>query len=164
MVLVVNAMGRLFMDPLDDPFAAVVRALEQCPLGMACDAAVIDFHAEATSEKQAMGAYLDGRVSFVVGTHTHVPTSDVRIQPQGTAYQSDAGMCGDYDSILGMTKEEPVRRFLQKTPGARLEAATGQGTLAGLAVETDPATGLALRAKALRIGPHLEESLPSFWE
>ena len=164
MVLVVNAMGRLFMDPLDDPFASVDRALEQCPLGMACDAAVIDFHAEATSEKQAMGAYLDGRVSFVVGTHTHVPTSDVRIQPQGTAYQSDAGMCGDYDSILGMTKEEPVRRFLQKTPGARLEAATGQGTLAGLAVETDPATGLALKVKALRIGPHLEESLPSFWE
>jgi metallophosphoesterase (TIGR00282 family) len=164
MVLVINAMGRLFMDPMDDPFAAVDRALEQCPLGSGCDAAVIDFHAEATSEKQAMGAYLDGRATFVVGTHTHVPTSDVRIQPLGTAYQSDAGMCGDYDSILGMTKEEPVRRFLQKTPGARLEAAAGPGTLAGLAVETDPATGLALQAKAVRIGPHLEESLPTFWE
>jgi metallophosphoesterase (TIGR00282 family) len=164
MVLVINAMGRLFMDPLDDPFAAVDRALEQCPLGTGCDAAVLDFHAEATSEKQAMGAYLDGRLSFVVGTHTHVPTADVRIQPQGTAYQSDAGMCGDYDSILGMTKEEPVRRFLQKTPGARLEAASGAGTLNGLAVDTDPSTGLARAARAVRIGPHLEESRPFFWE
>jgi metallophosphoesterase (TIGR00282 family) len=164
MVLVINAMGRLFMDPLDDPFAAVDRALEQCPMGTGCDAAVLDFHAEATSEKQAMGAYLDGRLSFVVGTHTHVPTADVRIQPQGTAYQSDAGMCGDYDSILGMTKEEPVRRFLQKTPGARLEAASGAGTLNGLAVDTAPSTGLARAARAVRIGPHLEESRPFFWE
>ena len=163
MVLVINAMGRLFMDPLDDPFAAVDRALEHCPMGSGCDAALVDFHAEATSEKQAMGAYLDGRVSCVVGTHTHVPTADLRIQPRGTAYLSDAGMCGDYDSILGMAKGEPIRRFVEKTPGARLEAASGEGTLAGLAMEIDPACGLTLMAQTVRIGPHLQESRPSFW-
>ncbi|MHB2165538.1 TIGR00282 family metallophosphoesterase [Alsobacter sp. R-9] len=162
-VLVVNVMGRIFMDALDDPFRAVDNAIEQAPLGQVCDAILIDVHAEATSEKQAMGTFLDGRVSVVVGTHTHVPTADTRILPAGTAYLSDAGMCGDYDSILGMGKDEPVRRFLEKTPGARMEAATGPGTLCGLAVETDDRTGLALRAAAVRIGPHLPESLPAWW-
>jgi metallophosphoesterase (TIGR00282 family) len=164
LVMVVNAMGRIYMDPLDCPFAAVERELAVCPLGSGCDAAIIDIHAEATSEKQAMGHFIDGRASLVVGTHTHVPTADERILPLGTAYMSDSGMCGDYDSVLGMQKEEPVRRFLQKTPGARLEAASGEGTLSGLAVETDDRTGLAIRVKAVRIGPHLGPSLPEFWE
>jgi 2',3'-cyclic-nucleotide 2'-phosphodiesterase len=163
-VLVVNVTGRLFMDPLDDPFAAVDRELEACPLGRAADAIVVDVHAEATSEKQAIAYHCDGRASLVVGTHTHAPTSDHRILPGGTAFQSDAGMCGDYDSILGMDKEEPIRRFLQKTPGARLEAAAGQGALAGIAVETDERTGLASRIAAVRLGPHLEESWPRFWD
>jgi metallophosphoesterase (TIGR00282 family) len=163
-VLVVNVMGRLFMDPLDDPFAAVDRELEACPLGQAADAIVIDVHAEATSEKQAMAYYLDGRVSLVVGTHTHAPTADHRILPGGTAFQSDAGMCGDYDSVLGMGKDEPIRRFLQKTPGSRLEPASGEGTLSGLAVETDERTGLATRIAAVRLGPHLDESWPRFWD
>lgn len=162
-VLVVNAMGRLFIDPLDDPFVAVEKAVEACPLGSVCDAILVDMHAEATSEKQAMATFLDGRVSVVVGTHTHVPTADTRILPGGTAYLSDAGMCGDYDSILGMAKEEPVRRFLEKTPGARMEPAAGPGTLCGLAVETDDRSGLAIRAAAVRIGPHLSESLPPWW-
>ena len=118
-VLVVNVMGRLYMDPLDDPFAAVDRELETCPMGQVADAAIIDVHAEATSEKEAMGHHLDGRASLVVGTHTHVPTADHRILAGGTAYMSDAGMCGDYDSVLGMQKEESIRRFLQKTPGPR---------------------------------------------
>jgi metallophosphoesterase (TIGR00282 family) len=163
-VLVVNVMGRIFLDPLDDPFAAAERELTVCPLGAAADAVIVDVHAEATSEKEAFGWFLDGRASLVVGTHTHVPTADHRILPGGTAYLSDAGMCGDYDSVLGMQRDEPVRRFLQKTPGARLEAASGEGTLCGLAVETDDATGLARRVAAVRLGPHLEETWPRYWD
>ena len=163
-VLVINAMGRVYMDPLDDPFAAVDRELDACPLGQAADAIVIDFHAEATSEKQALALHCDGRATLVVGTHTHVPTVDHRILASGTAFQSDAGMCGDYDSVLGMKKDEAVRRFIQKTPGSRLEAAGGEGTLCGLAVETDDRTGLALRGAAVRLGPLLEETWPQFWD
>ena len=163
-LLVINAMARLYMDPLDDPFAAVERAVSEAPLGEVSDAILVDFHGEATSEKQAMGHYLDGRVSVVVGTHTHVPTADHRILSGGTAYMSDAGMCGDYDSVLGMARDEPVRRFVEKTPGARLEAAGGEGTLSGVAIETDDRTGLAVRIAAVRIGPWLSESLPLFWE
>jgi metallophosphoesterase (TIGR00282 family) len=163
-VLVVNAMGRLFMDPLDDPFAAVDRELEACPLGQVADAVIVDMHAEATSEKQAMGYFCDGRASLVVGTHTHVPTADHRVLPAGTAYLSDAGMCGDYESVLGMQRDEPLRRFLQKTPGARLEAASGEGTLCGIAVETDDRTGLAVRVSPVRLGPVLEEAWPRYWD
>ena len=163
-VLVVNAMGRLFIDPLDDPFAAADRELAACPLKDAADAVVVDFHAEATSEKQAFAYHLDGRASLVVGTHTHVPTADHRILPGGTAYLSDAGMCGDYDSVLGMDKDEPVRRFLRKTPGSRLEPAHGEGTLSGIAVETDDASGLARAVHAVRLGPHLEETWPRAWD
>ncbi|MEN3931207.1 TIGR00282 family metallophosphoesterase [Microvirga sp. W0021] len=162
-LLVVNVMGRLYMDALDDPFAAAEREVSQCPLGQVADAIILDVHAEATSEKQAFGHYFDGRVSLVVGTHTHTPTGDHRILPGGTAYMSDAGMCGDYDSILGMQKEEAVRRFIQKTPGSRLEPGLGEGTLSGIAIETDDRTGLATHVAAIRIGPHLEESLPKFW-
>jgi len=163
-ILVVNAMARLYMDALDDPFAAVDRVVTEAPLGQMSDAILIDFHGEATSEKQAMGRYLDGRVSLVVGTHTHVPTSDHRILPGGTGYLSGAGMCGDYDSILGMAHEEAVRRFVEKTPGARLEAADGEGTLSGIAIETDDETGLAVEIAPVRIGPGLAPALPEFWE
>jgi hypothetical protein len=163
-VLVINAMARLYMDALDDPFAAVDRAVTEAPLGPMSDAILVDFHGEATSEKQAMGRYLDGRVSLVVGTHTHVPTSDHRILPGGTGYLSDAGMCGDYDSILGMAHEEAVRRFVEKTPGARLETADREGTLSGIAIETDDETGLALDIAPVRIGPGLAPALPDFWE
>ncbi len=163
-VLVVNVMGRIYMDPLDDPFAAVDNTLESCPLGQVADAVVVDIHAEATSEKEALGHYLDGRATLVVGTHTHVPTADYRVLPGGTAYMTDAGMCGDYDSVLGMQKEEPIRRFLQKTPGTRFEPGLGEGTLSGIAVETDDRTGLAVRVAAVRLGPHLEEAWPRFWD
>jgi metallophosphoesterase (TIGR00282 family) len=163
-VLVVNLMGRLFMDALDDPFAAIDRELDACPLGRGADAIVVDMHAEATSEKQALAYHVDGRASLVVGTHTHAPTADHRILPGGTAFQSDAGMCGDYDSILGMARDEPMRRFLQKTPGVRLEPATGEGALAGLAVETDDRSGLATRVAAVRLGPNLDETWPHFWD
>jgi len=124
----------------------------------------VDVHAEATSEKQALAYLLDGRVSVVVGTHTHVPTADHRILPGGTAYQSDAGMTGNYQSILGMDRHEPIRRWMQKTPGARLEVADGPATLCGLAVETDDRTGLALRVSPLRMGGALSEVVPDFWD
>ena len=162
-VLVINAMGRIFMDPLDDPFAAVERELSACPLKAAADAIVVDIHGEATSEKQAMGHFCDGRASLVAGTHTHAPTADHRILPHGTAFISDVGMSGDYDSIIGMDKDEPLTRFLRKIPGARFEPALGEATLCALAVETDDATGLARRLGAVRLGGMLEESEPAFW-
>ena len=163
-VLVVNLIGRLFVGLHDDPFARAEREIEACPLGSACDAIVVDFHAEATSEKQSLGHFLDGRVSLVVGTHTHVPTADAQILVGGTAYLTDAGMCGNYDSVIGVDKHEPMRRFIQSTPGTRFEPAEGEATLCGLAVETDDATGLAQRVAAVRLGPRLEESVPAFWD
>lgn len=161
--LVMNMMGRTYMEPLDDPFAVAERELSACPLGQACDAVFIDFHAEATSEKLSFGFFVDGRASVVVGTHTHVPTADHQILPGGTAYISDAGMCGDYDSVLGMDKEEPLRRFIRKIPSGRFEPANGPATLCGLAVETDDRTGLAVKIAPLRIGPRLENVEPDFW-
>jgi 2',3'-cyclic-nucleotide 2'-phosphodiesterase len=163
-VLVMNVMGRIFMDPLDDPFAAVDNEIERCPLGRQADVIVVDIHAEATSEKQAFAHHLDGRVSLVVGTHTHVPTSDYRILPGGTAFQTDVGMCGDYQSVIGMDKEEPLRRFLQKVPGERFTPAKGPATISGLAVEIDDDTGLAVAVAPLRLGGALSEVVPNFWQ
>jgi metallophosphoesterase (TIGR00282 family) len=160
-VLVISIIGRVFMDALDDPFAAVERELSACPLGQAADAIILDLHAEASSEKQALANYADGRVSMAVGSHTHVPTADWRILPHGTAFQSDAGMTGDYDSVIGMDKDEPIRRFIRKTPGSRFEPAEGPATLCGLFVETGP-NGLATRAEPVRVGGLLSQSLPAF--
>jgi metallophosphoesterase (TIGR00282 family) len=162
-VLVVNAMGRVFMDPLDDPFAAVERELTACALKREADAVIIDIHAEASSEKQAMGHFADGRASLVVGTHTHAPTADHQILPGGTAFITDVGMSGDYDSIIGMVKDEPMARFLRKIPASRFEPASGEGTLCAMAVETDDATGLARKVGAVRLGGRLEEARPAFW-
>jgi metallophosphoesterase (TIGR00282 family) len=161
--LVINALGRLFMEPVDDPFAMIDREIEACPLRQAADAIVVDFHCEATSEKQGAGHFCDGRVSLVVGTHTHIPTSDHQILPNGTAYMTDAGMTGDYDSIIGMQKAEPLRRFTTGIPSGRFEPATGVATMSGIAVETDDATGLAIRVAPVRIGGRLEPAVPSFW-
>ena len=162
-ILVVNAMGRVFMDSLDDPFTAVDQVLDSTPLGQVVDAAVIDMHAEATSEKQAMGHFVDGRASLVVGTHTHVPTADHQILPGGTAYMSDAGMCGDYDSVLGMEKDEPVSRFLRKIPSGRFTPALGEATVSGVAVEIDETSGLATAIAPLRLGGRLSQVLPPDW-
>ncbi len=159
-VLVVNLMARLFMDPLDDPFARIDALLVDVAMPREVDAVVVDFHGEATSEKMAMGHYLDGRVSLVVGTHSHVPTADHQILPGGTAYMTDAGMCGDYDSVIGMKKEPAVQRFVTKMPGEKLAPAEAQATICGLAIETDPATGLALRAEPLRLGGRLSPAWP----
>jgi 2',3'-cyclic-nucleotide 2'-phosphodiesterase len=162
-VLVINAMGRIYMDPLDDPFAAVDRELNLCPLTKGADAIVVDFHGEATSEKQTMGFFCDGRASLVVGTHTHVPTADLRVLPGGTAFMSDVGMTGDFDSVIGMAKDEPLQRFLRRISAARFEPATGPATLCAVAVETDPATGLAVRTGAVRLGGCLDQAVPAFW-
>jgi metallophosphoesterase (TIGR00282 family) len=163
-VLVVNVMGRVFMDPLDDPFAAIERELSACALKRTADAIVIDMHCEATSEKQAMGHFCDGRASLVVGTHTHAPTADHQILRNGTGYISDVGMSGDYDSVIGMAKDEPLNRFVRKIPSGRFEPALGAATLCAVAVETDDATGLARRIGAVRLGGRLEEAKPAFWE
>jgi metallophosphoesterase (TIGR00282 family) len=162
-VLVINAMGRIFMDPLDDPFAAVERELAACPLRTGADAIVIDLHCEATSEKQSMGHFVDGRASLVVGTHTHTPTADHQILPGGTAFISDVGMTGDYDSVIGMAKHEPLGRFLRRIASTKFEPATGPATLCAVAVETDDATGLARRIAGVRLGGRLEQARPAFW-
>jgi metallophosphoesterase (TIGR00282 family) len=162
-VLVINAMGRIFMDPLDDPFAAIERELAACPVKTGADAVVIDFHCEATSEKQSMGHFVDGRASLMVGTHTHAPTADHQVLPGGTAFISDVGMTGDYDSIIGMAKHEPLGRFLRRISSSKFEPATGPATLCAVAVETDDATGLARRIGAVRLGGRLEEARPTFW-
>ena len=161
-VLVMNVMGLIMMNPMDDPFAAVERELDACPMGVGCDAVIIDMHCEATSEKMAMGHFADGRASLVVGTHTHVPTADHQIFPGGTAYQTDAGMTASYDSIIGMDKEEPLKRFLSKIPGGRMTPATGEPTMCGIAVETDNKTGLAINVSPIRMGGQLQAVLPDF--
>jgi 2',3'-cyclic-nucleotide 2'-phosphodiesterase len=161
--LVINAMGRIFMDAMDDPFAAIDHELTACPLKSGADAIVIDMHCEATSEKQSMGFFCDGRASLVVGTHTHAPTADQRIMPGRTAFMSDVGMTGDFESCIGMNKDEPLNRFLRKLPGGKFEAASGPATLCGAAVETDDASGLALKVGAVRLGGILEQAVPNFW-
>lgn len=148
------------MDPLGDPFACVDAELAKYRLGATVQAAILDFHAEATSEKMAIGHYADGRVSLVVGTHTHVPTSDTMILNGGTAYQSDAGMCGDYDSVIGMDKTVPIQKFIRKLPTDRMSPALGEGTFCGVFVETDDKTGLAKRVSPVRLGGRLQQALP----
>lgn len=159
-VLVVNLMGRLFMDVLDDPFARLQAILAQYPLGSGATAIVVDFHAEATSEKMALAHFADGRVSAVIGTHTHVPTADAQILPGGTAYLSDAGMCGDYDSVIGMQKMPSVRRFVTRMPGEKATPAEGEATLCGVFVALDDMTGLASRIEPVRAGGRLAPHLP----
>jgi len=160
-VLVVQALGQVFMKrPFDDPFSAVEAVLKTHPLGGAVQATVVDFHAEATSEKMAMGHWCDGQASLVVGTHTHVPTADAMILVKGTGYLSDAGMCGDYDSVIGMEKMEPLRRFITGMQQGRFEPAGGAVTLSGVFVETDDRSGRAQRIVMVRQGGRLQPSGP----
>ncbi len=160
-VLVAQVLGRVFMkQPFDDPFSAIEPVLKAHPLGRAVQAAVIDVHAEATSEKMGLGHWCDGQASLVVGTHTHVPTGDAQILKGGTAYLTDAGMCGDYDSVIGMEKMEPMRRFVTGMARGRFEPAAGEATLSGVFVETDDRTGLALRVAMVRQGGRLQDARP----
>ena len=160
-VLVAQVLGQVFMKrPFDDPFSAVDAVLRAHPRGGLVQAALIDMHCEATSEKMAMGHWCDGRASVVVGTHTHVPTADAMILSGGTAYQTDAGMCGDYNSVIGMEKDEPMRRFITGMGKGRFQAAEGEATLSGLYVETDDRTGRATRVAMVREGGRLEAGGP----
>ncbi|MGY9002462.1 MAG: TIGR00282 family metallophosphoesterase [Rhodospirillales bacterium] len=159
-VTVIHPMGRLFMEALDDPFACVEKELAKHRLGASADAIVVDVHGEATSEKMAMGHFLDGRVSVVVGSHSHVPTADAQILPGGTAYQTDMGMCGDYDSVIGMLKDRALARFTTKLPTSRLEPAEREGTLCAVYVETNDGTGLAEQVYPVRVGGRLAGALP----
>lgn len=160
-VLVAQALGQVFMKrPFDDPFSAVDAVLRAHPLGGVVQAAVIDMHGEATSEKMGMGHWCDGRASLVVGTHTHVPTADAQILPGGTAFQSDAGMCGDYNSVIGMDKLEPMRRFVTGMAKERFTPAAGEATLCGTLVETDDQSGRATAVHMVRQGGRLMPSGP----
>ncbi len=160
-VLVANIMGQVFMSPLlDDPFRSVEALLDSAALRREVDVIVIDFHAEATSEKMCFAHFVDGRATMVVGTHTHCPTADHQVLDGGTAFVSDAGMCGDYNSSLGMDRDEPMARFLTKVPKGRFEAASGPATVCGVGIDIDLSTGLASRIAPLRIGPRLDNVLP----
>ena len=160
-VLVAQVLGQVFMKrPFDDPFSAIDTVLKTHVLGGAVQAAIVDMHCEATSEKMAMGHWCDGRASLVVGTHTHVPTGDAQILRGGTAYLTDAGMCGDYDSVIGMEKLEPMRRFITGMPKDRFTPAGGPATLSGVYVETDDKTGHAVKVRMIRIGGRLEDARP----
>lgn len=160
-VVVAQLMGRLYMDPLDDPFAVIDGELAVFALGEDAQAIIVEIHAEATSEKMAMGHHLDGRASAVVGAHTHVPTADAQILPGGTGYMSDLGMCGDYDSVIGMKKADATYRFTHKVPGERLSPADGEATLCAAYIETDDDTGLATRIEPVRVGGRLAEAIPA---
>jgi len=160
-VLIAQVLGQVFMKrPFDDPFSALEPVLKAHPRGGMVQASLIDMHCEATSEKMAMGHFCDGRVSAVVGTHTHVPTADAMVMPQGTAYLTDAGMCGDYHSIIGMDAGEPMRRFITGMSQGRFTPALGEATLSGLFVEIDDRTGAALRAVPVRQGGRLQDAAP----
>ncbi len=160
-VLVVQVLGQVFMKrPFDDPFSAVEPVLKAHPRGGMVQAVIVDMHCEATSEKMAMGHYCDGRASMVVGSHTHVPTADAQILGGGTGYLTDAGMCGDYDSVIGMDKKEPMRRFVTGMSGGRFSPARGEATLSGFFVETDDRSGAARRVCMVRLGGRLQPASP----
>lgn len=160
-LVVAQVMGRLFMGSYDNPFRAIEAELARNFLGGNADAILVDVHAEATSEKMALGHFLDGRASLVAGTHTHVPTADAQILPGGTAYITDVGMTGDYDSVIGMSKEGILQRFCSDLPGPRMEPAAGEATLCAVYVETDERTGLATRVEPLRLGGRLASAMPA---
>jgi hypothetical protein len=161
-IMVINALARLFLDAMEDPFRMVMDVVKEHPMGRACDAIFLDFHGEATSEKMAMAHYLDGKVSAVVGTHTHVPTADAQVLPAGTALQSDAGMTGDFDSVIGVRKDISIHRFVRKIPGERMLPADGEATVCGTFIVTSDNTGLAKEIQPVRIGGRLREEIPAF--
>ncbi|MGR3804516.1 TIGR00282 family metallophosphoesterase [Marinibacterium profundimaris] len=160
-VLVCQVLGQVFMKrPFDDPFSAVDSVLRAHPRGGLAQAVIVDMHCEATSEKMAMGHFCDGKASLVVGTHTHVPTADAQILPGGTGYLTDAGMCGDYHSVIGMDKAEPMRRFITGMAKGRFTPAEGEATLSGVFLRTDDRTGAAEEIRMIRVGGRLQPSAP----
>lgn len=159
-ITIINAMARLFMDPLDDPFRAVDEAIKNIPIKTG--AIFVDFHGETTSEKMSFGHYFDGRITAMVGTHTHVPTADHQILTHGTAYMSDAGMSGDYNSVIGVRKDIGIHKFVKKMPGEKMIPASEEGMLCGCLIETDDNTNLATRIEPVRIGKGLSNTVPDW--
>jgi metallophosphoesterase (TIGR00282 family) len=159
-VFVIQIHGAAFMEALDDPIQGVARALEEAPIREVADAVIVEMHAEATAEKYVMGHFCDGRATLVVGAHTHVPTADAQILPGGTAYMSDAGMCGDYDSVIGMKKGPIVQRAMTRLPTERKSPAEGPATVCGVMVVSDDRTGLALSVSPIRVGGRLMRTVP----
>jgi 2',3'-cyclic-nucleotide 2'-phosphodiesterase len=159
-ILIINSMARLFMDAIDDPFSVTKKLLDKEKLGKTATAIFIDFHGETTSEKLAYANYFDGQVSAVVGTHTHVPTADTHVLPNGTAYMTDAGMTGDYNSVIGVEKSISINRFVKKMPGEKMKPADGPGMMSGCFVVTDDKTGKARAIEPVRLGAILSETMP----
>ena len=159
-VLVINVMARLFMDPLNDPIETIYNILDNYKIGENVSAIIIDVHGEASSEKMAIGHTFDGIVSFIIGTHTHIPTLDAQILEKGTAFQSDAGMCGDYDSVIGGEKEGWVARFKHKMPTGRINVSSGEATLCGVFVCINDTDGMAVHIEPIIKGPHLINRYP----
>ena len=160
-IFVVQIHGSAFMESLDDPIQGVASALEEAPLRQVADAVIVEIHAEATAEKMTLAHYVDGRATLVVGAHTHIPTADAQVLPGGTAYMTDAGMCGDYDSVIGMKKGPIVQRAATKLPTERKSPADGPATMCGVYVEADDNTGLAKRIEPIRVGGRLSEAMPT---
>ena len=154
---VLNLMGNVFMKKCEDVFETAERFMQKYKLKEHYDFLIVDFHAEVTSEKEAMGHYFDGKATLVVGTHTHVPTNDARVLKNGTGYQTDAGMCGDYNSVIGMDIDNSINRFL-KRKSTKLFPAIGEATLCGVIVDCDIETGLAKNIKNFIYGGELKKS------
>jgi metallophosphoesterase (TIGR00282 family) len=159
-ILVVNMMARLFMESLDDPFQVMEEILKEYQLGKNCHAIFVDFHGETTSEKMSFGHHFTGRISAMIGTHTHIPTADAHILSGGTAYMSDAGMTGDYDSVIGVKKEVAILRFTSKLPGDHMIPASENNTLCGALIVTSDNTGKAKSIEPIRIGDTLRQTMP----
>ena len=156
-IAVLNLMGNIFMKNCEDVFRTAEKIFNKFRLKRDADFIVVDFHGEITSEKMAMGHYLDGKATLVIGTHTHVPTSDFRVLENGTAYQSDAGMCGDYNSVIGMNKENSLKKFFNNKEAKKHFPSLGEATLSGIIVDGDLNTGLAKSAKQFLFGGVLKE-------
>ena len=156
-VAVINLMGNVFMKKSEDVFEAAKKFVEKFKLKKDADFIVVDVHGEITSEKMAMGYLFDGKATIVVGTHTHVPTSDQRIMEKGTAYQTDIGMCGDYNSVIGMDRDNSLNKFLKETSSKKHFPSLGEATISGLLVTADDKTGLAKKIQPIILGGVLQE-------
>lgn len=157
-ICVAQLLGKVFMRPADDPFLTIRDFIQKHRSDY--DVLIVDFHAEATAEKVGMGYFLDGQAALVIGTHTHIPTTDARILPQGTGYQTDVGMCGDYNSIIGMSLDSALPRFTGTVQ--RLEPASGEGTFCAILADIDPATNTCRAIKPLRLGGRLQSTDSDF--
>jgi len=158
-VAVINLMGNIFMKKCEDVFEAAKKFIQTVKLKRDADFIIVDLHGEITSEKMAMGYLFDGKATMVVGTHTHVPTSDHRIMEKGTAYQTDIGMCGDYNSVIGMNRDNSLKKFLKDSSAKKHHPALGKATISGLMVEADDKTGLAKKIEPIIVGGVLENRI-----